>query len=209
MKKAHIIAAIAACLAIFYFLPVSIPYKICLTVGVLAIGSIGSLPWLMVLAFVFSCTGDAMGAAHSFPLQMLSFMLAHISMIIFFCSRLKGKKVITDTRSIGTLLVLICIIALSFTKIVPNAPEGFIRIGVGTYSVLLSLMCWTAALQNNKIVATGAFLFLVSDLILAWNKFTSPIPYAHIVLMIPYYAGQIGLFLGVNQITNTSCESRE
>lgn len=202
MSRSRTIAAIAAGLAIFYFLPIHLPYKICLTVGFLAIGAMGSLPWLMVLAFVFSCAGDAMGSANNFPMQMLAFLLAHVSMIVFFCGRLRGGKDILDKRALASLSILLCIAALSFIKIVPGAPAGIIRAGVGAYTILLSLMCWTASLQGNKYLTIGAFLFLISDLILAWNKFTSPIPSARYLIMIPYYAGQIGIFLGVDQLEN-------
>lgn len=204
MSRSRTIAAIAAGLAIFYFLPVHLPYKICLTVGFLALGSIGDLPWLMVLAFIFSCAGDAMGAANNFPMQMFAFLLAHVSMIVFFYNRLRGEKDILDKRALASLAILLGIAALSFIKIAPGSPDGIIRVGVGTYTVLLSLMCWTASLQGNKYLTIGAFLFLISDLILAWNKFTSPIPSAHYLIMIPYYAGQIGIFLGVDQLENNS-----
>lgn len=209
MKKSITFAAVAICFAILYFLPVSIPFKICLVVGTLTIGSLGSLSWLMCLAFAFSCTGDAMGAAHNFLMQMLFFMFTHISLIAFFTSGLKGKKKILDARGVTGLAIILCILIIAFTMIVPNAPEGIIRTGCVTYAVLIGLMCWLACLQGNKILAIGALLFLFSDFVLAWNKFTSPLQYSGYLILVPYFAGQICLFLGAFSLKDISCVSRK
>ena len=39
------------------------------------------------------------------------------------------------------------------------------------------------------------FLFVLSDTVLAWNKFVSPIESAGYFIMIPYYLGQLTLFI--------------
>jgi hypothetical protein len=43
----------------------------------------------------------------------------------------------------------------------------------------------------------GAFLFYLSDVILAWNKFVSPIKNGRIINIGLYHLGQIGLIAGV------------
>ena len=48
----------------------------------------------------------------------------------------------------------------------------------------------------------GGILFALSDLILGLNKFVSPIPYANMLIMISYYAAQLGIALSV--VDNTS-----
>ena len=47
------------------------------------------------------------------------------------------------------------------------------------------------------LVSAGAFLFYLSDLILAWNKFVSPLQNSRIYNMLTYHLGQIGLIAGV------------
>lgn len=42
----------------------------------------------------------------------------------------------------------------------------------------------------------GAVLFLISDTLIAINKFISPIPYAQIGIMFLYYLGQWGIGYG-------------
>jgi len=46
-------------------------------------------------------------------------------------------------------------------------------------------------------VSVGAFLFYISDLILAWNKFVSPIKNGRVLNIAAYHLGQIGLIAGV------------
>jgi uncharacterized membrane protein YhhN len=74
------------------------------------------------------------------------------------------------------------------------------------YSLLISLMLYAAMSTifdpqwktgASFFVSVGAFLFYISDLILAWNKFVSPFRNAHILNILTYYLGQIGLIAGV------------
>jgi len=74
------------------------------------------------------------------------------------------------------------------------------------YSLLISLMLYAALstifdpewkTSASFFVSVGAFLFYISDLILAWNKFVSPARNAHILNIVTYYLGQIGLIAGV------------
>jgi hypothetical protein len=47
------------------------------------------------------------------------------------------------------------------------------------------------------LVTAGAFLFWISDLVLAWNKFVSPLPNSRMLNILAYHLGQIGLVAGV------------
>jgi hypothetical protein len=47
------------------------------------------------------------------------------------------------------------------------------------------------------LVSAGAFLFYFSDVILAWDKFVSPIKNGRILNIATYHLGQIGLIAGV------------
>lgn len=74
------------------------------------------------------------------------------------------------------------------------------------YSLVISLMLYAGlstifdpAWKTSAafFVSTGAFLFYISDLILAWNKFVSPIRNGRVFNIIAYHLGQIGLIAGV------------
>lgn len=74
------------------------------------------------------------------------------------------------------------------------------------YSLVISLMLLSALLTlvrpewiaaPSLLVAGGALLLYISDIILAWNRFLSALPGGRLAVMIPYHLGQLSLFLGI------------
>lgn len=80
--------------------------------------------------------------------------------------------------------------------IIPDAPAGVIRCGCVIYAALICLMTVLAQFQGKWLFALGAFLFLISDTFLAYNKFVEPLDGSRWLVMIPYYSGQVMLWLG-------------
>lgn len=198
VKTAAIISsAVFMGLAILYFIPVSIPGKIAFPLASIALASLWLCPWQISVALLFSVLGDLAGSAGSFMLQMGSFAIAHIFLILFFIKRY-GEKVERDRKltekakgfAIIVFLMSATIAGFAFSEIVVNAPAGIIRTGAGIYTVLICTMLILALLQRSSLYALGALLFVFSDFILAWNMFTSPIENAGLLIMIPYYLGQ-------------------
>lgn len=67
---------------------------------------------------------------------------------------------------------------------------------VSAYIVVLTAMGVTAALRDGSgQVFIGALLFMVSDGLLAADRFLTPLPGAHVWVMLTYYAAQ-GLIAG-------------
>lgn len=184
-------------LSIFYFSPILLQGKTAFPLASIAIVSLWLCPWQMTAALACSALGDLAGAFGNFILQMGAFAAAHIFLISFFMKRYREKvekdRKLTDKAKGYTLLIIlmsITIAGFAFSEIIPNAPEGIIRIGTGIYTVLICTMLVLALLQRSSLYALGALLFVFSDFILAWNKFTAPIEYAGLLIMIPYYLGQ-------------------
>ncbi|QUW00735.1 lysoplasmalogenase [Chloracidobacterium sp. MS 40/45] len=64
------------------------------------------------------------------------------------------------------------------------------------YALVLTGMGVTAALRRgSRLVFPGALAFMVSDSLLAWNRFLMPLPLAHLWVMLTYYLAQ-GLITG-------------
>ena len=81
-----------------------------------------------------------------------------------------------------------------------------LRIPVSIYGVIISLMLLSAMLKltdpgwgagASLLVALGAFLFFLSDIVLAWNKFVTPIQNGRMLNIGLYHLGQIALIAGV------------
>lgn len=182
-----------------FFSPLEIPHRLCIPMGIIAATSFWLTPWEVALALVFSLIGDYAGSCHNFMAQMGSFAVAHLFYIIFFIRRYVKKDYKMTAKMKGYLFMLaICavsLLAFVFMKIVPEAPAGVLRIGVSIYAILICTMLYTALMQRSLFYALGALFFVVSDFILAWNKFVEPVPYRTILVIGTYLSAQYLLFV--------------
>lgn len=205
MKQTRVKPVVFAVTALFlvgtaiFFSPLEIPHKLCIPMGVIVLSSFWLTPWEITLALLFSIIGDYAGSCHNFIAQMGSFAVAHIFYVVFFIRRFIRKDYKLTSKMKGYLLMLgICTAALLsfvFVKIVPSAPAGVLRIGVSIYAILICSMLYTALMQRSSLYALGAVLFVISDFILAWNKFVEPVPYRTILVIGTYLSAQWLLFV--------------
>ena len=207
---------IFAFLALAYFLPGSalsgflpsgvVRFRIAYPVAALCIaGLLTRIDLRFVLAFLFSCIGDAFGAAGSFIGQMGFFALAHITFIYCFISRLgqnQSKRQMSLPKKSGRrwkicgLTAVAAILILACVCVLPRIEDSFLFWGCGIYAVLICTMAALAMFQRSHLFAVGALLFAISDFILSWNKFVGPVEYEKYLIMVPYYFGQLLLWLG-------------
>ena len=188
-------------LMVVYFSPVQLAYKLAMPVGLLFIASLWLLPWQMMLAMLFSCTGDYFGATGNFMAQMGAFALAHIFIISYFASRYKvgisrrkyGR--LSKMYMISATAVVLPVLIFAFIGIIPSVPSGVLRYGVIVYSLLIASMLWLALQQRSLLFALGAVLLLASDMVLAWNRFVDRVPNCNYFILVPYYLAQWLLFL--------------
>lgn len=183
--------------AVMYFSGIGPACRLAFPLFILTIASLWLTPWQVTLAMLFSALGDWFGTEGDFIAQMAAFAIAHIWLVAFFVSRyiikVRSERGLTAKMKGFVLMVAIWTLALLvfvFTEIVPEAPAGIIRTGTGIYACLICAMLVSAMLQRSTLYALGALLFVFSDLILAWNMFTEPVPGARWLIMIPYYIGQ-------------------
>lgn len=198
--------------ALWFFFPLGGPreehllfaMRLALPAALLAAGSIGLLPRQMTFGFIFCAIGDAMGVMGSFEGQMGGFAIAHICFILLFFKDIQGSKTHPSAYLLTTLLCFVPLI-LAAIKIIPAIQNLPIRIGCTIYALLLSGTMWTSIIRAKKaipvVAALGGSFFLISDFILAWNKFTAHIPNASILIMSTYYAALLFLFVGTLRVS--------
>lgn len=214
VKNKTLVVIVAFLVAAFwFFFPVGKPdgesllfaLRLALPAAILALGGIGLLPWPMTIGFCFCAVGDAMGVIGSFEGQMGGFAIAHICFIYWFAKGIRQSEPKPASLVATTLLCLLPLV-LAALKIIPAVQNLPIRIGCIVYALLLIGTVWTSTVHalsanNGKtilpyIASAGGLLFLVSDFILSWNKFTAHIPHASLYIMITYYAALLLLFVG-------------
>ncbi len=163
----------------------------------------------ILLALLFSWGGDVLlmfqGRDSMFFLSGLaSFLIAHIFYIVFF-HQIKNKEKIRSRF----WTVLLVAVYYSVLIAVLNPWLGEMRLPVRVYGLVISFMFLLALhmiyLEHKsagKLMVTGALLFVVSDSILAINKFYLPVPAAGMLIMITYGMAQYLLVRGAALFSN-------
>ncbi|MBV6397436.1 MAG: hypothetical protein HFACDABA_03050 [Anaerolineales bacterium] len=136
---------------------------------------------------------------------LIAFLFGHIAYIVGFnlpASPFTVWGIILAVMvGLGGLRVMRRILA---ALTVTEAPR--LRAAVTLYGLVISLMLLSAMLKltdtswnagASLLAASGAFLFFVSDIVLAWNKFITPIQNGRIINIGLYHLGQIALVVGV------------
>lgn len=173
----------------------------------LATGLQGVAFWFGV-GIIFSLAGDVLlmlSLERMFVFGLLAFLLAHIAYLAGFQNELR----MVSFWSV-LLIFIIAVNALRLMRRIISAmrANGQDRLvnPVIVYSSVISVMLYAAmtTLSNPEwkagaslLVGLGAFLFYASDLVLAWNKFVSPIQNGRMINIGLYHLGQIGLIAGV------------
>lgn len=113
--------------------------------------------------------------------------------------------------ALRTGLVMAVLACLCYAFLYPGLSGAFTYL-VGIYVALIGFMGWRAmaglqlvgaAWRWTELAAgSGALLFIISDLIIALNKFCFPVPYSRALIMSTYYAAQMLIAL-------SAVESRE
>ncbi|HSJ86980.1 MAG TPA: lysoplasmalogenase [Anaerolineales bacterium] len=147
-----------------------------------------------------------------FLLGLVAFLLTHVFYLIGF------KDELLNFTAWSTVLILfIYVNSVRLLRRIASAMQangkGALSIPVIVYGLVISLMLYAAmatmydpAWKTSAalLVTVGAILFWISDLILAWNKFVSPLKRGRILNILSYHLGQIGLIAGViNQFLST------
>jgi uncharacterized membrane protein YhhN len=150
---------------------------------------------LLVLALLFSSGGDIaleLDRGNYFVLGLSLFLVAHLFYIATFAHTLDPLH-----ARPWALVVLSVYVILLTVLLFPHL--GDLRIPVLLYIAVITTMGILATFQPNPLVLAGAFLFILSDSLIAVDKFLVTVPYARYAIMITYYSAQGLLTYGLLQ----------
>ena len=149
---------------------------------------------LISSALFLSVTGDillALDLQQGFIYGLLAFAFAHLCYAACFYRWKNWQK---------HYVWLFAGLALHLTAmlyfILPAS--GQLQIPVVFYMAVIAVMTVTAIMvkTSNWYILLGALLFVVSDSLLAVNKFIIALPFENILIMSSYYAAQYFLLIG-------------
>lgn len=160
------------------------------------------------VGILFSLAGDILlmiSLDRMFVFGLIAFLLAHIAYLIGF-----QNELMEITAWSVMLIVLLAMNGVRLIRRIVSSirAKGEMRLvyPVIVYAVVITVMLYAAMTTiSNPVwttraaffVSVGAFLFYISDLILAWNRFVSPIKNGRLLNIAAYHLGQIGLIAGV------------
>lgn len=191
------------------------PAAILALIGLLALaGGFGALPLVFFgLGLLLSLAGDVflMLSYYRFSNRwflpgVAAFLLAHVAYIAGLNTPPPDLPMLW---SLGLAVLLGLTAARLLRRIIAGVRQkGLLRLvaPVVLYGMVITLMLLSAILtlyrpdwktSASGLVALGATLFFFSDVLLAWNKFVTPIRNGRLANMITYHLGQLALVMGV------------
>jgi uncharacterized membrane protein YhhN len=125
---------------------------------------------------------------------LVSFLSGHLLFVPAFCPK-HGVRMFTE-RPLVTLMALGYSLAF-YAYLHPHLPSA-LCIPVLIYALVLASMLIAACVRSlslaggrgGSLAAIGALSFVVSDSVLAANKFVAPVPHAKMTVMLSYYMAQ-------------------
>ena len=153
---------------------------------------------LLTAAIVFSLGGDVcLMLQNLFIPGLVSFLLAHVCYIVLFGS---DARWFTDRRA----LCLIAAIGIAmYAYLWANGLSLALRVPVAAYVCVIALMATQAwgrhqqlRSRSSLLVALGSSFFMLSDSVLAINRFVQPLPWAAVWVLCSYYAAQALIVAG-------------
>ncbi len=186
-------------------IPVLIGYFLSQTSGI----AIHFKKWI-VLALLFSWGGDVLLMFQDkkeifFLLGLSSFLLAHVFYIVFFHQVRVREKIKSNP---WLLVVVVIYYAALINWLSPYL--GDMKIPVRIYGIVISFMFMLAMhmlfIKNKeagKWMMIGALLFVVSDSVLAINKFYHSFEVAGVLIMLAYGLAQLFIVKGASHYINS------
>jgi uncharacterized membrane protein YhhN len=151
----------------------------------------GGYQALVCIGLVFSLAGDVflMLPRDRFIAGLASFLVAHLFYVAAFAPRPPGLA------APAVLVALLLYGAVLMRALWPRL--GPLRVPVAVYAAALLAMAWQAAERwavlgttPALLAAVGAGLFVVSDSVLAWERFVRRVRHGQAVVLGTYFAAQ-------------------
>lgn len=152
-------------------------------------------------ALLLSLLGDVLlmqSGEEYFMGGMAAFFAAHVAYLLFYVRQHLSLMLIP--LALGLALALLAVYALYSFIHLPQDLQPYIY----SYAAIIGLHLVVATLFAYKyrgkqwLSAVGAMLFVVSDIILAYNKFTESHTYLSMTVMLTYGLAQYCIVISVN-----------
>ena len=145
---------------------------------------------LLFPALLLGTCGDALLAFNLFIPGLLAFLLGHLCYSALWVKTRKSTSWVTALPAAGLML-------MSLWFILPAVGELLVPVLI--YLLVIGAMAVLASRSTLLDVwgMLGVYSFLVSDFIIAWNEFISPLAWSAPAIMVTYYLAQFLICVSV------------
>jgi uncharacterized membrane protein YhhN len=152
--------------------------------------------WFLA-ALALSLAGDVllMLDERRFAAGLAAFLLAHLAYVAGFAAA--GIGVVPLLGGALAVAVVAVPVAGRIIMALRVAGQGPLVGPIVAYMAAIAAMVASAAGTRSALAVAGAALFLVSDSLLAWNRFVRPIAWAPVAVMVTYHLAQAALVLSL------------
>ncbi len=172
----------------------------------------GHTIWI-ILALLAGCAGDVLIVQHTeyaFLSGLSAFLIGHFAYITGFLREVhqSGKQgfIQRHPAAVPVYLLVTSGVMLFFAPY-----TGIMKVPVFIYIFVLLSMSMAALHRigtkpawSDVAIWLGSISFVVSDFMIAWDKFIRPLPYAYTFIMFTYLAGQYAIARGFS----TGCRQK-
>ncbi|KEO83644.1 lysoplasmalogenase [Tumebacillus flagellatus] len=158
--------------------------------------------WLLA-GLVLSLAGDVFLVLpkERFLSGLLAFFAAHVCYMAAFAPGRGGSlQGLAEHQGIvaGVLAAFGAVYFFLLAKGVLRSGGRGLLVAVACYILVILGMVWRAATSGDAWIFTGAVLFMISDSVLAWNRFVKGSRVFEVLVMVTYYAAQVLLAWSVS-----------
>ncbi len=150
--------------------------------------------WLL-LALGLCLVGDILllsPADRAFGAGLAAFLLAHLAFLAVVVTLPRREPI-----WLGVALTLVVVALAVWRLLWPIARRDLAEGGPPTaYAIVLGAFVALAWWSGHQVLAIGAGLFLVSDALLAGQRFRRPLPAGRLAVMVTYHAALAAIVVG-------------
>lgn len=145
-----------------------------------------------VLALVLSLAGDVflMLPRNLFVAGLASFLLGHVAYVAGFGVGEAWPWIA------GVALVAVAVGTPILRALLGRGEKELVG-PVVAYMTVISVMVACAIGTGDPVAIAGAVLFMLSDSLIAWNRFVRPLAWAPVTIMVTYHLAQAGLVVSL------------
>lgn len=153
-----------------------------LVAAILAAVALAAQGWWFSAALLLCLAGDVLllPQVDRFRSGLAAFLLAHLAFIAGLLTYPLDASKLVYTPPILALVIVLA------PRIVRSAPRS-VRLPIVAYMLVLVALFAAAWLAHRPAAVAGAGLFVISDTLLAWNRFVQPLPAGRLAVMVTYH----------------------